>query len=168
MTKIIATCVTAGLALLFGLTTAHADERLEGAWVVASWESLDGQEIEEAQPGMYIFTSKNYAIMYVNTEDERPGYDAEAGRTDDETLAAYESLTANAGGYSVSGNTFKTFAYIAKDTNYMAGFPGNGVEHDFERDGDVLVITRTSGPGPYTVELLRVEGAVGPWEENSE
>jgi len=168
MKKKIITSLVTGFALMLGLSATHADERLEGAWIVASWESLNGQEIDEAQPGMYIFTSKNYAIMYVNTDDERPGYDAEAGRTDDETLAAYESLTANAGGYSVEGDTFKTYAYISKDTNYMAGFPGNGVEHEFERDGDVLIITGTSGPNPYTVELLRVEGAVGPWESDSE
>jgi hypothetical protein len=53
--------IAAGLALTFGLSTATADERLEGAWIVATWESLNGETIEEAQPGIYIFTSKNYA-----------------------------------------------------------------------------------------------------------
>ena len=156
------------IALLFALSAVSADERLEGAWIVASWESLNGAEIEEAQPGMYVFTNTNYAIMYVNTEEERAGYDVEAGITDAETLTAYGSLTANAGGYVVEGNTFTTYAYVSKDTNYMAGFPGNGVEHEFERDGDVLIISGTSGPTTYTVELLRVEGAVGPWVSSDE
>jgi len=161
--------LVAGLAMIFGLAAANADEQLEGAWIVASWESLNGEEIEEAQPGMYIFTNKNYVIMYVNTAAERPLYDADAGQTDVEKMAAYDSLTANAGGYSVEGNTFTTYAYVAKDTNYMAGFPENGVKHTFERDGNYMTITGTSGPdNPYTVELLRVEGEPGPWEEESQ
>jgi len=159
----------AGLAMLFALSTAGADERLEGAWIVASWESLNGQCIEEAQPGIFIFTSKNYAIMYVSTDEERDGYDPEAGRTDEETIGAYESLTANAGGYTVEGNTFTTFAYVAKDPNYMLGYPANGVEHTFERDGNFLTITGTSGPDiSYTAELLRVDGISGSWENETD
>lgn len=163
------TSLLAGVALMFGLSAANADERLEGAWIVASWESLNGVFIEEAQPGIYIFTSKNYAIMYVSTDEERDGYDAEAGRTDKETIAAYNSLTANAGGYKVEGNTFTTYAYVAKDPNYMLGYPANGVEHTFEREGNFLTITGTSGPDiSYTVELLRVEGISGSWDVESE
>ena len=161
--------IAAGLALTFGLSTATADERLEGARIVATWESLNGETIEEAQPGIYIFTSKNYAIMYVSTDEERDGYDPEVGRTDEETIAAYNSITANAGGYEVDGNTFTTYAYVAKDPNYMLGYPANGVEHTFERDGNFLIITGTSGPDiSYTAELLRVDGISGSWQGEGE
>lgn len=159
----------AGIAMFFALSTADADERLEGAWIVASWISLNGEFIEEAQPGIFIFTNKNYAIMYVGTDAERDGYNAEAGRTEKETIAAYNSITANAGGYTVEGNTFTTFAYVAKDPNYMLGYPANGVEHTFERDGNFLTISGTSGPDiSYTAELLRVDGVSGSWEDESE
>jgi len=163
------TAMVAGIVSLLGITTVSADEALEGAWIVASWESLNEEFIEEAQPGIFIFTSKNYAIMYVNTDEERDGYDAEAGQNDDETLSAYATLTANAGGYTVEGNTFTTFAYVAKDPNYMLGYPANGVEHTFERDGNFLTISGTSGPNvSYTAELLRVDGISGSWESSAE
>ena len=156
--------LVAGLALMFGLAAAKAESELEGAWIVASWENLDGAAIEEAQPGIFIFTSTNYAIMFANTAEPRPEYDAEAGQTDEETLAAYASLTANAGGYEVDGNTFTTYAYIAKDNNYMAGFPETATEYEFERDGEKLTITSKSFPQSFTVVLERVEGEDGPWE----
>jgi hypothetical protein len=159
------TSLVAGLALMFGLTAANAESELEGAWIVSSWEDLDGAAIEDAQPGMFIFTGTHYAIMFATTADARPGYDADAGMTDEETLAAYASLTANAGGLEVDGNTFTTYAYIAKDTNYMAGFPENGTEYEFERDGDTLTIKSKTFPQNFTAVLMRVEGAENaPWK----
>jgi len=156
--------LVAGIALMFGLTAANAESELEGAWIVASWEDLNGEAVEDAQPGMYIFTGTHYAIMYASTADARPEYDAEAGRTDEETLAAYASLTANAGGLEIDGNTFTTYAYIAKDNNYMAGFPENGVEHEFERNGDSMTVTRTGDFASKAV-LTRVEGGENaPWK----
>ena len=111
---------------------------------------------------MFVFTGTHYAIMFASTGDPRPQYDADAGQTDEETLAAYESLTANAGGLEIDGNTFTTYAYIAKDNNYMAGFPENGTEYEFERDGDKLTITSKSFAQDFTAVLTRVEGAENP------
>ena len=164
MNKKNATSLLMVLAITIGLSSAQADERLEGAWIVSSWEALGDEAIEDAQPGIFIFTSTNYAIMYVNTAASRPEYDADAGMSDDEKMAAYDSLTANAGGYEVDGNTLTTFAYVAKDTNYMAGFPENGTEFEFERDGETLTISSKTFPQPFKVVLERVEGEDGPWK----
>jgi len=141
-----------------------AETPLDGAWIVSSWENLSGEAIADPQPGLFIFTSTNYSIMYVNTADERPQYDDDAGQTDEETLAAYESLTANSGGYEIDGNVFTTYAYVAKDNNFMGGFPENGTDYEFDRDGDNLTITTLTFAEEFTVVLERVEGADGPWE----
>ena len=150
--------VFAGLALVFGLSAANADERLEGGWIVASWENLRGEAVEDSQPGMFIFTGSHYAIMYTNTAEPRAETSAEPGMTDAQKSAAYDSFTANAGGYVVDGNTFTAYAYVAKSANYMGGFPENGAEFEFERDGDNLTITRKSEQQAMKVVLRRVEG----------
>lgn len=162
--NVVKVLIVAGLAWAFALPTAQAETPLEGAWIVASWENLDGNEIADPQPGIFVFTSTNYSIMYVNTAAPRPGYDEDAGQTDAETLAAYGSLTANSGGYEIDGNTFTTYAYVAKDTNYMGGFPENDTEYEFERDGDSLIITTRTFAEAFKVVLERVEGEDGPWE----
>ena len=151
------------IALAFSFA-AQAENDLEGGWIVSSWENLGDESVAEPQSGIFVFTSTNYAIMFVNTKEVRPEYDADAGMTDAEKMASYDSLTANAGGYEIDGNTFTTFAYVAKDNNYMAGFPENGTEYEFERDGEMLTITSKTFPQGFTVILERVEGEDGPWE----
>ena len=150
--------LVAGLALVFGLSTANADERLEGGWIVASWEDLRGEAVEDSQPGMFIFTGSHYAIMYTSTAEPRPENSSDSGMTDEEKLTAYDSFTANAGGYVVDGNTFTAYAFVAKSPDYMGGFPENGAEYEFARDGDNLTITRKSEQQPMKVVLFRVEG----------
>ena len=162
--KPVVTSIVVGLACAFTIPVALADTPLEGAWIVSSWEDLDGDAIADPQPGLFIFTSTNYSIMYVNTSVPRPLYDEENDQTDAETLAAYASLTANSGGYEIDGNTFTTYAYVAKDTNYMGGFPENGTEYEFERDGDKLIVTTLTFPDAFKVVLESVEGKDGPWE----
>lgn len=156
--------ISVGLACVFATSLAQAETPLEGAWIVSSWESLSGNSIADPQPGIFVFTGTNYSIMYVNTAEPRPEYDDDAGQTDAETLASYASLTANSGGYEIDGNTFTTYAYVAKDNNYMSGFPENDTVYKFERDGENLTITSKTFPQPFTVMLERVEGKDGPWE----
>lgn len=162
--KYFATSAILGLCLVLGLPAAYAETPLEGAWIVSSWDKLGDQAIADAQPGIFIFTSTNYSIMFANTAEARPEYDGDAGMTDEEKRSAYDSLTANSGGYEVDGNKFTTYAYVAKDTNYMAGFPENGVEYEFVRDGDMLTITSLSFAVEIKVVLERVEGKDGPWK----
>jgi hypothetical protein len=102
--------------------------------------------------------------MYVNIAEARPEYDADAGMTDAGEMASNHSLTANAGGYQINGNTFTTFPYVAKDNYYMAGFPENGPEHEFVREGETLMITSKTFPQSFTVVLERAEGEDGPRE----
>lgn len=163
----VVTSIVVGLACAFAVPVAQADSPLEGAWIVSSWENLGGSAIDDPQPGLFIFTGTNYSIMYVNTAETRAQYDGDNGQTDAEMLAAYTSLTANSGGYEIDGNTFTTYAYVAKDTNYMGGFPENGALYQFERDGDTLIVTTESNPAIFKVVLESVEGRDGPWKTDA-
>ena len=166
-TKPVGAAIIVGVVWAFTLSTAHAESPLEGSWIVSSWTDLDGEAITDPQPGLFIFTSTNYSIMYVNTAEARAQYDADNEQTDADKVTAYDSLTANSGGYELDGNTFTTFAYVAKDTNYMGGFPENGTEYEFERDGENLIITTKTFPQEFKVVLENVEGKDGPWESEA-
>ena len=65
--------IVVAIAWLLAVPVAQAETPLEGAWIVSSWENLDGKRIADPQPGIFIFTSTNYSIMYVNTAVPRPG-----------------------------------------------------------------------------------------------
>ena len=150
----------ASLALVFAasLPAAAQENSLEGAWRVTQWETSDASY--DAQPGLFIFTGTHYAMMFVPADEPRAQYDAEAGRTDEETLAAYQSFIANAGRYTLEGDQLTTTAYVAKDPNYMAAFPDNGSTFTVHFAGDELHLTFGDLLGGGTrATLRRVEGA---------
>lgn len=124
----------AALSALAGHATAQEHSPVMGAWVVQSWENEGGTQ--EAHPGIFIFTSTHYSIMY--TTDERPNYGDE--QSDEETLAAYGSLIANAGRYTIEGDQLTTRAYVAKDPNYMGRWPDNATTYSFRIEDDMLFL----------------------------
>jgi hypothetical protein len=93
--------------------------------------------------------SGGYSMMYVNTEEERAGYDPETA-TDAEKVAAYDSFVANSGRYRVDGNSLTYEAFMAKYPNYMAAFGGddsNGVTLEFAIADEILTLTWPNGRG---------------------
>ncbi|MGI9628336.1 MAG: hypothetical protein ACR2QM_15995, partial [Longimicrobiales bacterium] len=117
---------------------ASAQLSVDGAWTVSEW-TIDG-ETSPAQSGIFIFTSTHYSFFFVNQAEERAST-AESGpgsMTDPEKVVAYDEFTANAGRYSIDGNTLTTSAYVAKNPGYMARWPDNTTEYVAQRDGDTL------------------------------
>ena len=57
----------------------------------------------------------------------------------------------------------KTRAYVAKDTNYMGGWPENEATYEFEQDGDSLTIKSLTFAIGFTSTLRQVEGTPNPW-----
>ena len=153
-----------GIALLFSMSIAQAESPLEGAWLAVSNVAEDGTETD-AQSGLYVFTPTHYSIMFVNTAEARPAYEGEQ-QTDAEKLANYNSITANSGRYEIDGNILKTRAYVAKDTNYMGGWPDNETTFEFSVDGDKLTIKSISFPAAFTVIMRQVEGTENPWDSD--
>ena len=141
---------------------AAAATPLEGAWVVTSWTDADGNTNDDPQPALYIFTATHYSIMIAQGDEPRAGYEGD-DMTDAEKLGAYDTLIANAGRYEIDGNVLKTRAYVAKDTNYMGGWPENEAIYEFERDGDTLTIKSLTFGIVFTSALRQVEGTPTPW-----
>jgi ketosteroid isomerase-like protein len=118
---------------------AAAATPLEGAWVVESWTDADGNTNDDPQPALYIFTPTHYSIMIAQGDEPRAGYEGD-DMSDAEKLGAFDTLIANTGRYEIDGNVLKTRAYVAKDPNYMGGWPENEATYEFELDGDSLTI----------------------------
>ena len=79
--------------------------------------------------------------------------------TDAEKVTAYDEFTANAGRYTIEGNTLTTQAYMAKNPGYMAGWPDNQQELTVRRNGDTLTLTFGNG---NIATLTRREGQARP------
>ena len=141
---------------------ASAATSLEGAWVVTSWTDADGNTNDDPQPALYIFTSTHYSIMIAQGDEPRAGYEGD-DMSDAEKLGAYDTLIANAGRYEIDGNVLKTRAYVAKDTNYMGGWPENEATYEFELDGDSLTVKSLTFAIGFTSTLRQVEGTPNPW-----
>jgi hypothetical protein len=107
-----------------------------GAWITTAWDGVAG----EPQPGLLVFTETNYSMMFVPPGAMRETWATE-DPTDAEVLAAFNSLVANSGRYTWTGNEFTTEAYVALNPNYMANWGENHVTYRFSVDGDTLTVT---------------------------
>ena len=170
MRRIASQTVAVGIlaaALLAYATPGAAQEStpVEGAWVVTSWTSPNGDTNAESQPGLFVFTKTHYSIMFVNTPEPRAQYTGEQ-MTDADRIAAYPTFTANSGRYEVSGNELTTRAFVAKDPNYMGAWPENAVTYTFEIDAEgMLHLTWGSDAGAasgWKAIMRQVEGEPAP------
>ena len=139
---------------------AQDESPIQGAWIVSGATFADGTARQSPQPGLYIFTSTHYSMMYVPGDEPRADLGEEP--TDAETVAAYGPFVANSGRYEVSGDEITTRAYVAKYPNYMHAWPDNTSTYSFAVDGDQMQLTFGSG---IIVTLRRVEGMTMPADE---
>jgi hypothetical protein len=138
--------------------SAQAQEQtIIGAWITTAWE---GQEADP-QPGMLIFTETHYSMMFVPAGMIREEYTGEE-MTDAEMLAAFQTLVANSGRYTRSGDEITTEAYVALNPNYMARWGENQLTYTFQIEGDLLHLTWPAGfaradAPPFTGTFRKVE-----------
>ncbi len=143
------------------------DVDLQGAWLVTSITDASGNETE-AQPGLYLFTSTHYSVMFVPGSEPREQY-VEGSQTEADRLTAYSSFIANSGRYDVDGDQLTLRAYVAKDPNYMGGFPDDLATATVHiAGGNTLHLTYS---GEFFISgtmftLRRVEGSPVPWESD--
>lgn len=77
---------------------------------------------------------------------------------DEETVVAYNSVTANSGTYTVDGEEVSLTAYVANDPNYMAMWPDNEETITLKVEGDMMTWVDPGFLGlEATMMLRRVE-----------
>jgi hypothetical protein len=155
-----------GLALVVGasawLTAQSKPSALEGAWVVQDITSPQPVTPPRNKPtGLIQFSGRNYSIVLVSNS-VRPNLPegGAAKATADQLNAIWGPLTANAGTFTVNGNTIRQTRLVAKNPAVMAA--GNFQETTFTLNGDTLVLTdvrSNAGPvtNPTTIRLTRVK-----------
>ena len=104
--------------------------------IVGAWEFTSGQA--GGQRGLLIFTESHYSMMFVRDTVPRARYPGDRRMTDAETVAAYNSITANSGRYRVSGDSLIVTAYMANDPNWMGDWPNSDETFRVRIAGDTL------------------------------
>ena len=153
---VLAVAAVSFLALRAAPTTDAS--AVEGVWksVHVTITNDEGtQDFENTQPNLLIFTGSHYATMFVVGREPRETLPEDP--TDEQLLAAWRRVLANAGTYEVKGNEIHTKVIVAKDPNWTAEQAEN--TSTFEVDGDTMVQTFTNDAGTVTfvVKSVRVE-----------
>ena len=156
--------IAATIAILTGVAAAwratpSQDAALQGAWVLTSVADTSDNVDSEPRQGLFVFTGTHYSMMYVNDAEPREQFAAYNPATDAERVAAFDSFTANSGRYEVNGDKITYRAYMAKNPNYMGGWPENERTAAFRIEGDTLHWTRNG----VVFTMRRVEDEPVPW-----
>ena len=135
---------------------------IQGVWKVTEFStsiSIASRITTTAQPGIFIFTKKNYSIMFISSDKPRPEVPLQKP-TNDQKIAAWEPFSANSGTYEIKGTILTTHPVVAKNPAVMK--PGAFVTYDFIIQGNTLLLTpkesnTVPGGAPPTFKLVRLE-----------
>lgn len=150
------------------LAQGGARPTLEGVWKPTEivMTGAGAYAVSAPQPGLFIFTKSHFSWMWTPGSTPRTLFKA-AVPTNEEKVAAYDSLIPTSGTYELNGST-ATFRYIvSKSPNVVS------INEQFLIEGDTLTLTWTSSdlrvrigpdvvpsPGPPQqgrMKLVRVE-----------
>lgn len=153
---------------------AWADENLAGVWsyegthlTAISFE--DGQEFERvtpaANPRIFIFTAGgHYSQLGITGEEARP-LRAESGEgamggpklSNDQRLAEYRPLVAEAGTYRAEDGVIYMRPLIDKVPDYMLGDGQGDSEASYVIEGEVMTFVRTTDAATIRDTYRRLE-----------
>ena len=122
-------------------TPAGLGSGIQGAWSIADYKSANGTSSTNP-PGLFLFSSTRYSIIYSNQASARPTFADADAPTDPEKLSAFDTFIANSGSYELVGDTLTVHPVISKNPNYMGG----GEDRFAVRiSGDTLWLTNIAG-----------------------
>src|SRR5438874_8081142 len=171
MSRILEGLLLAVLTVSLASAQSGAKKPIEGVWKVTeiAVTGPNASNNANAQPSLFIFAQQHYSLMYVPGNKPRTLYKAEAP-TNEEKIAAFDSLIANTGTYEISGSTLMIHPIVARNPNFMAG---GSDKYQYRIEGTTLTLTEKStdltvrignrlvpAPGPVSetrLKLVRVE-----------
>ena len=135
-------------APLAAQSNADRARAFQGAWLHVETSNPRTFQMLADQPGMRLFVDGHYADVHVNGTRARSQVDSTST-----ALQLWNTfgrgLTAQAGAYSVAGDTLVTRASVAKSPNAMA--PGVFTRFSYRMSGDSLWLTAIANQaGPIT------------------
>jgi hypothetical protein len=113
---------------------------LIGAWKVqqVSWISQERTAtIDQAQPGVFIFSENSYSLQWTPTKKARVPFEILSKPTDKEAIAGFKSVVFNAGNYQYTDSKITTTAIIAK----VPGFEGGQIFYTYQLNQDLMILT---------------------------
>lgn len=156
------------LAILSPAARAQSPSGIQGVWKSVEVQVVGGSNprtVSSPQPSLYIFTRGHYSILTITSDTARTAIPQGQGRggtvTDAQKLALYEHwspFTANAGTYTITGNTLATKPLVAKNEGAMQGA---GQTREFKLEGSTLWLIQRPPAGQTGAEtrikLTRLE-----------
>ena len=140
LTNIFVLLITTIATSTFAAEKADTQNPLLGSWKLTSvtWKSDERTStIEQAQPGIFLFTPHSYSIMWTPTREPRAPFKVLSNPSDAEAIAGFKSVVFNGGSYALGEGTVTTTSYIAK----VPGFEGGLQFYRYSIEGDELTLT---------------------------
>ena len=117
---------------------AQNSNEMIGAWELTEWTNPQGQPVDAS--AMIVFSAGHY--IWLATRGDRPDY-APGEATDEQRIAAFDTLSTNGGAYSISGDRSISHPKVAKHAYQTA--PDYTIEGNFVIEGDSMTFTNDSG-----------------------
>jgi hypothetical protein len=139
--------ITVFLAGLFLATFAQAQGSLEGAWQAQEIMISGGNNAGTFDTlGLIVFSEGHYSAF--SNIGDRPDVPDGPGplENDEQRVASFLAIRANAGTYEVSGSKLMLHFILARNPRVV----GNDTESEYSIDGDTLTITGTNAQDVVT------------------
>lgn len=118
---------------------AQDSNELIGAWELTEWTNADGEPVDAS--AMIVFSAGHY-VWLATFGDDRPVY-APGEATDEQRIAAFNTLGTNGGSYSISGNRQIAHTTLGKHAYHSGG--DFTIEGTFVIEGDLVTFTSDNG-----------------------
>jgi hypothetical protein len=147
-------------ALMLGMPCAATpvlSQSIQGVWKVTEIVIGSGTNASshttDVQPGLAIFTSRHYSLLFVQGFAARPALGDNP--TAEQSAKVWEAFTANAGTYELKDSTLSYTPSVAKNPEVMSGTTNN-LRFRVKADS-MWLIAPSADSGEFRSKWVRVE-----------